>query len=204
MIKVFSIIAAETLSHSGNRMRMSRQLVNIKFKHIRFSMRFIQYILISTACFWAILASLFLYRYNWDISRYHHIKAPIVETGIKATDSSYQDRFFAFKLENCSLTFGIKHRSLKEYNSLTEKFHLGDTANVYFDDYRQKENDVYFQLVDITVGKDKIKDWEIRKKNDLLIACILYGISILMSAWLWWSGRERKKSIVIIDKPIGT
>lgn len=140
-------------------------------------MRFRTYILLSATILWFIFGSLFMYRSFWDLDNLKSYSNAIEEFGIKELKEGQNQFAFTFKLQGKLDVFGYHKKKEINYLDFTKTFKIGDTATVYYGDWKIKNGEINTQIYNLKVGKSILIDHQNSIDKDRKIAGILYLIS---------------------------
>ncbi len=154
-------------------------------------MRFTTYIMLSAACLWFVIGSLFMYRYTWDLSNAKYHRGALTEFIVKIVDPEMQKQGFAFKLSGIKREFGVFFKKNRNYNDFMNNLKVGDSISIYYTDWRLYEGQINLQLVHMASDKKVFINYENRKRRDLNRALILYGIALAFGTGAWFLNRKR-------------
>lgn len=172
---------------------IDRAILSIYVKHIKFSMRFRTYILVSAALFWFVLGSLFFYRSFWNLKKFNHKRGAITEYKIDYLDSSHYDKVLTFKISSSLKTYGLQRKKNKNYQALFDKMNIGDTLDMYFSNWRTPRRDLHDQIFQMSINNEMIFSFDDMVKKDRIIGSILYSIALIIFALAFWLNKEKWK-----------
>lgn len=164
-------------------MKLYCTILTIYKKDIKFSMRFKTYLLFAIAFIWLVFGAMFLYRSSWDLDDAKLAHGSIIEFGVKEFDPDLHRYALCFKVHGNDQTFGFYQKKNQLYTDYLKMMKIGDSAKVYYNDWKLQANAINFQLVHLETPKDTILNYADRKSRDLWLG-LLFTFLGLLSAGL--------------------
>ena len=172
-------------------MKLYRTILAIYKKDIKFSMRFKTYLLIAIAAIWFVFGAMFLYRSSWDLEDAKIVHGSIVEFGVKEFDEGLHRYALCFKVHGSDQTFGLYQRKNQLYAEQLPMFKIGDSAKVYYNDWKLKSGALNLQLVHLETPKHVILNYTDRKYRDRWIGITFVLASLSVGGLIWYTIRKK-------------
>lgn len=166
-------------------MTLYRTILAIYKKDIKFSMRFKTYLLIAIASIWLVFGAMFLYRSCWDLEDAKMVHGSIVEFGVKEFDEGLHQYALCFKVHGSNQTFGFYQRKNQLYTEQIPMFKIGDSAKVYYNDWKLKSDAINLQLVHLETSKHVILNYTDRKYRDRWIGIVFVLAAVAVGGLTW-------------------
>jgi hypothetical protein len=158
-------------------------------------MRFRTYILLALAGLWFTIGGMFFYRSCWDLVDLKKHTGPVIELGITEFDTDLHLFSLNFKLDGNPETFGVYQKKNQQYSDLLNLIKVGDTATVFYGEWRQKEGMLNLQVTHLETTKHVIVDYTVRKYRDRWIGLILIGLSFAVGGLAWYLFKKYPKAV---------
>ena len=154
-------------------------------------LKFGTYVLISASLFWLVMGSVFLYRASWGLSRATHYKSILTEHGVRFYSHSKQSKVLMFRIKDLPDSLGIYRRDSKKYIKFLNQMHVGDTLNLYVENWQHKSSQINTQILHLESNGKVLIHYKERRNRDLIVSIFLLLIS---SGLVIYAYRTEKKT----------
>ena len=166
-------------------------------------MRFRTYILIALAGLWFTIGGMFFYRSCWDLVDLKKHTGPVIELGVTEFDPDLHLFSLNFKLDGHPETFGVFQKKNQHYTDLLNMIKVGDSASVFYGEWRQKPGMLNLQVLHLETSKHVLVDYTVRKYRDRWIGLTLIFLSFaVMFLALYLFKNQPKKTEESLLMPI--
>jgi len=154
----------------------------------------------AAAFLWFVFAFVFMYRSTWTLKDAKFHKDVVVEMGIHHNSNTVPANVYKFKLHGMNHGFVITRKKYSAYDTFVNNIKIGDTLSVYYEDWKHVEGQENKQVVQLEKDNLLLIDYSKRKTTDLIIAIVLYLITIVFASFAVVLNRRRIKKIKAIGQ----